>query len=161
MKMKHKDVKYSHLSDLFIFDVYANVYFYNFFIHQTGLWKSRYKLFTLVDLYANVYFYNFFIHLKSQQVSSIFFEELLLRLEILCADHEDRTYLRGLGHQLSFVIKFDWIFPSSIRLDFYFLIKLGIKPSIHLLEIGIFSLCLVIVRPTKIINRADKKWAPF
>ena len=43
-----------------------------------------------------------------------FFEELLLGFEILCADHEDRTYLRGLGHQLSFVIKFDWIFPSSI-----------------------------------------------
>ena len=36
MKMQRKDVKYSHLSDLFIFDVYANVYFYNFFIHQTG-----------------------------------------------------------------------------------------------------------------------------
>ena len=37
MKMQRKDVKYSHLSDLFIFDVYANVYFYNFFIQQTGL----------------------------------------------------------------------------------------------------------------------------
>ena len=53
-----------------------------------------------------------FITFYSSQVPTgqqHFFEELLLRLEILCADHEDRTYLRGLGHQLSFVIKFDWI----------------------------------------------------
>ena len=37
-----------------------------------------------------------------------------------------------------------------------FLIKLGIKPCMHLLEISIFSLNDVIIRPTKIINRADK-----
>ena len=42
-----------------------------------------------------------------------------------------------------------------------FLIKLGIKPRMHLLEIGIFSLCHVIIRPTKIMNRADKNWAHF
>ena len=37
-----------------------------------------------------------------------------------------------------------------------FLIKLGIKPCMHLWEIGIFSLNNVIVRPTKIMNRAIK-----
>ena len=42
-----------------------------------------------------------------------------------------------------------------------FLIKLGIKPRWHLLEIGIFSLYHVLVRPTKIMNRADKNWAHF
>ena len=42
-----------------------------------------------------------------------------------------------------------------------FLIKLGIKPPMHLLEIGIFSLYHVIIRPTKIMNRADKNWAHF
>ena len=42
-----------------------------------------------------------------------------------------------------------------------FLIKLGIKPRMHLLEIGIFSLYHVIVRPTKIMNRAYKNWAHF
>ena len=41
------------------------------------------------------------------------------------------------------------------------LIKLGIKPPMHLLEIGIFSLYHVIVRTTKIMNRADKNWASF
>ena len=40
-----------------------------------------------------------------------------------------------------------------------FLIKLGIKPHMHLWEIGILSLNNVIVRPTKIMNRADKNWA--
>ena len=42
-----------------------------------------------------------------------------------------------------------------------FLIKLGIKPHMHLWEISIFSLNNVIVRPTKIMNRADKNWAHF
>ena len=42
-----------------------------------------------------------------------------------------------------------------------FLIKLGIKPRMHLLEISIFSLNDVIVRPTKIMNTADKNWAHF
>ena len=42
-----------------------------------------------------------------------------------------------------------------------FLIKLGIKPRMHLGEISIFSLNNVIVRPTKIMNRADKNWSHF
>ena len=42
-----------------------------------------------------------------------------------------------------------------------FLIKLGIKPHMHLLEIGIFPLYHVIVTPTKIMNRANKNWAHF
>ena len=42
-----------------------------------------------------------------------------------------------------------------------FLIKLGIKPCMHLWEISILSLNNVIVRPTKIMNRADINWAHF
>ena len=42
-----------------------------------------------------------------------------------------------------------------------FLIKLGIKPWLHILKISIFLLNHVIVRPTKIMNRADKNWAHF
>ena len=42
-----------------------------------------------------------------------------------------------------------------------FLIKLGINPRLHVLEISIFSLNNVIVRPTKIMDRADKNWAHF
>ena len=40
-----------------------------------------------------------------------------------------------------------------------FLIKLGIKPQMHLWEISISSLNNVIVRPTKTMNRANKNWA--
>ena len=42
-----------------------------------------------------------------------------------------------------------------------FLIKLSIKPLIHLLEISIFSLNNVILRVTKIMNRTDKNQAHF
>ena len=45
-----------------------------------------------------------------------------------------------------------------------FLIKLGIKPLMYLLEISIFSLNNVIIRLTKIMNRAtkqNKSWAHF
>ena len=41
------------------------------------------------------------------------------------------------------------------------LIKLDIKPLMHLLEISTFSLNNVIVRLTKIMNRANKNWAHF
>ena len=42
-----------------------------------------------------------------------------------------------------------------------FLIKLDIKPLIHLLEIRTFSLNNVIVRLIKIMKRAKKNWAHF
>ena len=42
-----------------------------------------------------------------------------------------------------------------------FLMKLDMKPRMHLVKISIFSLNLVIVRLTKIMNRADKNWAQF
>ena len=42
-----------------------------------------------------------------------------------------------------------------------FLIKLDIKPLMHLLEISTFSLNNVIVRLTKIMNRVNKNWAHF
>ena len=42
-----------------------------------------------------------------------------------------------------------------------FLIKLGIKPCLHILEISIFPLNHVILRPTKIMNRTNKDWAHF
>ena len=42
-----------------------------------------------------------------------------------------------------------------------FWIKLDMKPCVHLEEISIFSLNHVIVRLTKIMNRADKNWAQF
>ena len=60
--------------------------------------------------------------------------------------------------------------PSTLDTVQDFLIKLGIKPHMHLweisrvsvqVEISILSLNNVIVRPTKIMNRADKNWAHF
>ena len=40
-----------------------------------------------------------------------------------------------------------------------FLIKLNMKPRMNLVEINNFSLNNVTVRPTKIMNRAEKNWA--
>ena len=45
--------------------------------------------------------------------------------------------------------------PESVQ---DFLIKLDMKPCKHLVETSIFSLNPVIVRPTKIMNRADKNF---
>ena len=42
-----------------------------------------------------------------------------------------------------------------------YFIKLGIRPHMHLWEISISLLNNVIVRPTKIMKIADKKWAHF
>ena len=42
-----------------------------------------------------------------------------------------------------------------------FLIKLDMKPWMHLVEISIFSLNLVIVLLTKIMKKANKNWAYF
>ena len=42
-----------------------------------------------------------------------------------------------------------------------FLIELDMKPRMHLVEISIFSINNVTVRPTKIMNRADKNEAQF
>ena len=42
-----------------------------------------------------------------------------------------------------------------------FLIKLDIKPLMHLLIISTFSLNNVIIRLTKIMNSADKNWVQF
>ena len=42
-----------------------------------------------------------------------------------------------------------------------FLIKLDIKPPMYLMEISTFSINNVIVRLTKIMNKADKNCAQF
>ena len=46
--------------------------------------------------------------------------------------------------------------PSLVDTVQDFLIKLGIKPGLHIWEINILSLNNVIIRSTKIMNRADK-----
>ena len=42
-----------------------------------------------------------------------------------------------------------------------FLIKLSIKPCMHILKISIFSLNQVIVRPTKIMNKFLRDFFPI
>ena len=56
-----------------------------------------------------------------------------------------------------FVLPVPWVLESVHD----FLIKLGIKPLMHLLEISIFSLNNVILRLTKIVNKDDQNWAHF
>ena len=55
------------------------------------------------------------------------------------------------------------IYNSTYTVDTFqdFLIKLDIKPLIHLLEISIFSLNNIILRLTTIMKRADKNRAHF
>ena len=52
-------------------------------------------------------------------------------------------------------MKLNWT-RSCLETVKYFLIKLGIKPLMHLLEISIFSLNIDIVRLTKIMNNVVK-----
>ena len=77
----------------------------------------------------------------------------LLKTQVACVISEDKncTDVNRQHHLATYVL-------DTVQ---DFLIKLGIKPRMHLLEIGIFSLYHVIVRPTKIMNRADKNWAHF
>ena len=59
---------------------------------------------------------------------------------------------------LKYIFSFDVYRVESVQ---DFLIKLDIKPLMHLLEINSFSPNNVIVRLNKIMNRADKNWAHF
>ena len=59
------------------------------------------------------------------------------------------------------VEKFLDFVPSRLVSVQDFLIKLDIKPLMHLLEMSTLSLNIVIVRLTKIMNRANKYWAHF
>ena len=69
-------------------------------------------------------------------------------------DQNDTTsYTAKCGNFLSEIASLDTVTD--------FLIELGMKPHMHLVEISIFSLNNVTVRPTKIMNRADKNWAHF
>ena len=52
-------------------------------------------------------------------------------------------------------------FTSRLETVTDFLIELGMKPHMYLVEISIFSLNNVTVRPIKIMNRVDKNWAQF
>ena len=61
----------------------------------------------------------------------------------------------------AFVLFYAIFFHSSVDTVQDFLIKLGIKLRMYLLEICILSLNNVIVRPTKIMNRANKNWEHF
>ena len=60
---------------------------------------------------------------------------------------------------ITWIFRLQWIAIVDTVQDF--LIKLGIKPCMHLWEINIFSLDNVVVRLTKIMNWADKNWAHY
>ena len=64
---------------------------------------------------------------------------------------------RQSGHNVRPLVADAW--PIETVQDF--LIKLDIKPLMHLLKISVYSLNNVILRVTKIMNRADKNWAHF
>ena len=72
----------------------------------------------------------------------------------------------GAGIHYDFLIgiserKEPFLILTGCSLDTDFLIKLGMKLCLHLVEISIFSLNNVTVRPIKFMNTADKNWAHF
>ena len=72
MKMQHKDVNYLQLSDLFIFDVHANVYFITF-LYTKQAFENQGTNYSHQLIYMLMFiFITFITHPKSQQVSSIF-----------------------------------------------------------------------------------------
>ena len=77
-------------------------------------------------------------------------------------DHDlQQVLLLGIKNFRAFSGKRFHLLNCSLETVEDFLIKLDIKPLMHLLEIITFSLNDVIVRLTKIMNRADKNWAHF
>ena len=74
-------------------------------------------------------------------------------------DRGSSLCIMGTIHLLKFINMTNQVY-YKVRILFTnragFLIKLGIKPCLHILEISIFSLNHVIVRPTKIMNNLLK-----
>ena len=94
-----------------------------------------------------------------------------LPLQDISYQHCEKNWEKKISkHHLIFFFSFCWFWlclsnhsfwPSLVDTVQDFLIKLGIKPGMHLWEISILSLDNVIVRSTKIMKRADKNWAHF
>ena len=61
------------------------------------------------------------------------------------------------------MIPCDMVVLSTSQVEYFrdFLIRLYMKPHMHLVEKSIFTLNNVTVRPIKIMNRVDKNWAHF
>ena len=79
-----------------------------------------------------------------------------------CAGWVEEAFFAGATlPQLCLPVGMQQLFAPSSTVDTVqdFLIKFGIKPRMHLWEISIFSLNNI--KPTKIMNTADKKWARF
>ena len=81
---------------------------------------------------------------------------------------QDHTIIRLLEYRVQGAVKdyntiTEIVSESSPAVDTVqdFLIKLDMKPCMHLVKISIFLLNRIIVRLTKIMNRADKNWAQF
>ena len=86
-----------------------------------------------------------------------------LKGPIVCCDEERYPQFKQ-EFLCKQIIYFPWLaFIQADELDTVkdFLIKLDMKPCIHPVKISISSLNNVTVRPTKIMNRADKYWAHF
>ena len=82
------------------------------------------------------------------------FNKLFLRFSYVCMN----VHQNYLNQNNVSVESFFYCDTLTIDTVHDFLIKLGIKPRLHILKIGIFSLNHVIVRPTKIMNNLLKVW---
>ena len=123
--------------------------FIYYIIHQTNLFQRSYFGFPLVLIVS--------LKVRSQRRNS---RDWGLCGISFCVIHSTNyiTSKTIIMHFMKICISED---TSEIESVQDFLIKLDIKPPMHLLEISTFSLNNVIVRLTKIMNRADKNWTHF
>ena len=101
---------------------------------------------------------NFNLHYKHHKSIFVQLKHVKCKSAISALLDSTQTFLNQLFRLLTYSVLLTYPTLDTVQ---DFLIKLGIKPRMHLFEIGIFSLHHVIVRPTKIMNRADKTWALF
>ena len=101
---------------------------------------------------------NFNLHYKHRKSIFVQLKHVKCKSAISALLDSTQTFLNQLFRLLTYSVLLTYPTLDTVQ---DFLIKLGIKPRMHLFEIGIFLLHHVIVRSTKIMNRADKTWALF
>ena len=99
---------------------------------------------------------NFNLHYKHRKSIFVQLKHVKCKSAISALLDSTQTFLNQLFRLLTYSVLLTYSEICRVETVQDFLIKLGIKPRMHILEISIFSLNHVIVRPTKIINNLLK-----
>ena len=104
-------------------------------------------------------FYSYLLHFFSGYLYAILILVVTTTQTFTLSQYFEHMFMVGMNLRTSLISA---IYRKALRmtgkLDTVqdFLIKLGIKPHLHILKISIFSLNHVIIRPTKIMNNLLK-----